>query len=80
MRASEHLGTSALTGKSAVSSRTAVKDHLFTCDHSPSFDDFSVLASSNKNFRLKLMESIFISRDGPILNRTIKSTPLFLFN
>ena len=80
VRASEHLGRSALTGKNAVSSRTAVKDHLFTCDYSPCFDDFNVLASSNKNFRLKLMESIYISRDNPILNRTLKSTPLYLFN
>ena len=79
-RASEHAGVSHLTGKRTNSANTsAVKDHMLVCDHQVTFEDFSVLATANNNFKLEIKESLLISRDKPILNRNISSLPLYLF-
>ena len=59
---------------------SAVCDHRLHCDCVISLDDFDVLASDNNNFRLLIKESALIKRDKPILNRTIKSFPLKLFD
>ena len=39
------------------------------------FEDFKVLASSNSEFHLKIKESLLISRDHPILNKSEASLP-----
>ena len=81
MRICEHLGISHLTGKKrlvqAIQS-TSVRDHVLTCQHSPSFDNFEVIEFEPNDFKLTLMESIRINRDKPILNKTIQSLPLEL--
>ena len=59
---------------------SAVSDHRLQCDCVISFDDFDVLASDTNKFRLLIKESLLIKRDKPILNRTIKSLPLKLFD
>ena len=59
---------------------SAVSDHRLQCDCVISFDDFDVLASDTNNFRLIIKESQLIKRDKPILNRTIMSFPLKLFD
>ena len=59
---------------------SAVSDHHLQCDCVISFDNFDVLASGTDNFRLLIKESLLIKRDKPILNRTIKSFPLKLFD
>ena len=59
---------------------SAVSDHRLQCDCVISFDDFDVLASDTNNFRLLVKESLFIKRDKPILNHTIKSFPLKPFD
>ena len=59
---------------------SAVSDHHLQCDCVISFDDFYVLASDTYNFRLLIKESLLIKQDKPILNRTIKSFPLKLFD
>ena len=82
VRACEHAGISPLTGKRLASNpyqTSAVKEHMLTCNHIVSFDDFSVLANSNNNFHLELKESLFILRDNPVLNKNITSVPLQLF-
>ena len=53
-----------------------VSNHRLQRDCVIGFDDFDVLASHNNNFRLLIKEK----RDKPILNRTIKSFPLKLFD
>ena len=40
----EHIGLSPLTNK----------NHLLVCNHTPSLDDFSVLAHEDKKFRLEI--------------------------
>ena len=59
---------------------SVVSDHRLQCDCVISFGDFDVLASYTNNFRLLIKESLLIKRDKPILNRTIKSFPLKLFD
>ena len=80
-RAAEHMGISNLTEKRVKNMKeSAVSDHRLQCDCVISFDDFDVLASDTNNFRLLIKESLLIKRDKPILNRTIKSFPLKLFD
>ena len=77
----EHSGISPLTNNGPNKKKTtAVKDHLLICDQPVSFDDFKVLASSNSEFHLKIKESLLISRDQPILNKSEGSLPLQLFD
>ena len=81
VRASEHMGVSALTGKITNSQQsTAVRDHLLFCSHRASLDDFSILTTARNNFELELKESLLIHRDKPSLNKTTTSAPLFLFD
>ena len=80
-RAAEHMGISNLTVKWVKNMKeSAVSDHCLQCDCVISFVDFDVLVSDTNNFRLLIKESLLIKRDKPILNRTIKSFPLKLFD
>ena len=81
VRMSEHLGVSALTGKRVKEDNdSAIKEHHLFCNHSPGFDDFSILASNNNDFKVTLMESLLINRDHPPLNKNRHSLPLELFD
>ena len=59
---------------------STVSDHLLLCNHSPSFENVSVLWKENKKFLLELKESLLIMRDKPSLNRNIRCGPLYLFD
>ena len=80
VRIEEHIGISRLTKKKVKPKGSAVSDHLLLCNHSPSFENFSVLTKENKKFLLELKESLLIMRDKPSLNRNIRSAPLYLFD
>ena len=59
VRVGEHSGVSLLTGKKSKSKKsTAVKDHMFFCDHIVSIDDFKILATSDSDFYVKVKESL----------------------
>ena len=58
---------------------SAIQEHLF-CNHSSVFDNFSILASNNNDFKVMLMESLLINRDHPPLNKNRQSLPLELFD
>ena len=80
VRMCEHLGISALTGKRVKGDDdSAIKEHLLFCNHTPEFEDFSILASNN-DFKVTLMESLLINRDHPPLNKNKQSLPLELFD
>ena len=80
-RAAEPMGISNLTGKHPKNvKQSAISDHLLQCDYTINFDNFDVLAAESNKFKLLLRESVLIKRDKPILNRTIKSFPLELFD
>ena len=80
-RVAEHMGISNLTGKCLKNvKQSAISDHLLQCNCAINFDNFSILATDCNKFKLLLRESFLIKRDKPILNRTIKSFPLELFD
>ena len=56
-----------------------IQEHLLCCNYSPSFEDFSILTREGNDFKLKIMESLLIARDKPILNKADSSLPLELF-
>ena len=59
---------------------SAIKDHVLCCSHAPDFEDFSILATNNNDFKITLMESVLISRDPPPLNKNKQSLPLKFFD
>ena len=66
VRMCEHLGTSALTGKRVKGDDdSAIKEQLLFCNHTPDFEDFSILATNNNDFKVMLIESLLINRDYP---------------
>ena len=66
----EHLGISALTGKRVKSDDGfATQEYLLFCNHTLDFEDFSILATNNKDFKVTLMESLLINIDHPPLNK-----------
>ena len=75
------LGISALTGKRVKgNSDSAIKERLLFCNHTPDFEDFSILATNNNNFKVMLMESLLINRDHPPFKKNKQSLPLDLFD
>ena len=81
VRMCEQLGVSALTGKRVKGdNKSAIKEHHLFCNHSSSFDDFSILASNNSDFKVTLMESLLIERDHIPLNTNRHSLPFELFD
>ena len=77
----ERLGVSALTGKRLKGDNdSAIKKYHLFCNHSSGFDDFSILASNNNDFKVTLMESLLINRDYPALNKNRPSQPLEIFD
>ena len=81
VRMCEHLGISALTGNRVKGDDdSAIKEHLLFCNHKPDFEDFSILATNNDDFKVTLMESLLINRDHPPLNKNKQSLPLEFFD
>ena len=80
VRIGEHIGTSPLTRKQVKPKNSSVAYHLLLCNHSASYNDFSILTRENRTFLLELKESLLIMRDKPSLNRNITSVPLYLSN
>ena len=74
------MGVSALTVKVLKGQQSrAVRDHMLDCDHVVKPDDFILMTRDNSVYFLQIKESLFIGRDDPSLNRTIKSVRLYLF-
>ena len=80
VRVGEHISISPLTRKQVKPKNSSVANHLLFCNHSASYDDFSIATRANKKFLLELKESLLIIRDKPSLNRNITSAPLYLFH
>ena len=82
VRICEHLGILHLTDKKVKidnNKLTVIQEHLLCCNYSPSFEDFSILIWESNDFKLKIMESLLIACDKPILNKADSSLPLELF-
>ena len=76
----EHIGISLLIKKQFKPKNNSAADHLLLCNHSASYDNFSMLTREKKNILLKLKESLLIMRNEPSLNRNITLAPLYLFD
>ena len=55
-------------------------NNILFCNHTPDFEDFSILATNNNEFKVTLMECLLINRDDPPLNKNKQSLPLELFD
>ena len=72
VRSGEHIGISSLTfNKVKLSAKSSVRDHLLFCDHSPSFDDFTILTHGNNKFLLEIKESLLIKLINQNLTKTL---------
>ena len=80
VRIGEHIGISPLTRNKVKAKGSAVSSRLLLCNHSPSFESFSILTKENKMFLLELKESLLITRDKSSVNRNIRSASLYLFD
>ena len=58
VRISENIGISQLTSKQFKPKKSSVANHFLLCNHSVSYDDFSVLTHENKKFLLELKAPI----------------------
>ena len=78
-RVSEHKGLSDRTGKPVVKPKhSSIRDHVMTCGSDIPIDNFKIVANNNKEIDLRIIESIFIHKDKPMLNDTNSSFPLKL--
>ena len=77
----EHLGVSALSGKTMLNPPPSrIRDHKLECNCNPALKDFKIIGrDSISEHRLLIKESLFIHRDKPSLNIHGASTPLILF-
>ena len=81
VRSEEHIGISPLAFKKTKPSKeSAIRDHVLNCNNIPSFVEFTILANGNNKFVLEIKESLLIKRDRPVLNNSISSAKLFLFD
>ena len=77
----EHLGISVLIGKRVKGDDdSAIKEYFLFCNQAIDFEDFSILPTSNIDFKVTLMESLQINRDHPPLNKNKQSSSLKLYH
>ena len=67
----EHIGISPPTRKQVKPKSNSVDDHLLFCNHSATYDHFSILTRENNIFLLELKEILLIMKDKRSLNKSI---------
>ena len=80
VRILEQIRILPLTKKKVKPEGSAIKNRLLLCNHPPYFESFCVLTMKNRAFVLELKKSLLIMEDKPSLNKSSRSTPLYLFN
>ena len=81
VRSGEHIEISHLTFKKGTPSKeSAICDHLLTCNNTPFFDEFTILAYGHHKYILEIEGSLLIKRDRSALNKNISSVKMFLFD
>ena len=74
------MGISHLINKRLkIVKQSAISDHVLTCDCNINFNDFTILSKDSNNINLLIKETLLISHDKTILNKTVKSFPLESF-
>ena len=80
VRSGENIGISPLTFRKVKPSReSGTCDYLLNCNSIPSFDEFTILTYGNHEYILEIKETLLIEGDRSILNKSISSAKLFLF-
>ena len=77
-----NFGILHLTGKKVKTDNyklMAIQEHLLCCNYSPFFEDISILVRENNDFKLKILDSLLIARDKPVLKKADSSLLLELF-
>ena len=78
-RVCQHMGISDRTGKMITSpSQSSVRDHSHQCDTPFSISDFNVLKRAQTVVDLRLLESLYIFKERPILNAKNSAVPLHI--
>ena len=87
VRVFEHLGISLRTGSkftfnSNNKNNSAILSHINTkCkDHNHSIKDFTIIGNAKTDEHLCIKESLLIQKLAPILNQSVQSVPLKLFD
>ena len=80
VRIIKHIGISPHTQKQVKPKNSSLANLLLFCNHSASYDDFSILAHESNTFLLELKDRLLIMRDKPSLYRNITSVPLCLLH
>ena len=65
VRIGAHIGISPLTKKQVKPKNSFMANYLLFCNHSASYDDFSILTCENQRFLLELKQNRLIMRDKP---------------
>ena len=78
MRMSEHQGKSYRTGNFIQNPNSSIFDHKFSCDTQISSNDFKILDYSSSEFRLRILESLYIHKEKPNLNDMQSAMPLLI--
>ena len=79
VRAGKHISMPPLTGKSVNNNKkSSVKDSCLLSSHVCSFEDFTVLNYDSHKFKRLIKESLFVTKDKPLLYKQIKSLKLEL--
>ena len=83
IRTSEHLGISKLTNKPlsySENTATAIRKHQHYENHNNTAESFKIIGYAKNESHLLIKESLSIQQLNPVLNKTVKSAPLYLFN
>ena len=78
MRMSEHQGKSFRTGNLVQKTNSSIFDHKFSCDTQINSDNFKILDYSSSEFRLRILESLYIHKERPQLNDMQSAMPLLV--
>ena len=67
VQTSEHLGTSHLTGKKIKTHNSrlaAIQEHLWCCNYTSFFEEFSIFVTESNEFKFQIIERLHIERDN----------------
>ena len=76
-RVAQHQGRSHRTGQMLSNpSASSIRDHAMSCNAPFSIDNFSILGTNNCFPDLRILESLYISRQRPQINDSTSAYPL----
>ena len=78
VRIDEHIGQSSRTGRPISNpSHSEIRDHSEICKFNLNPSHFNIVDSCSDNFSLRVLESLYIRKNKPVLNSLTSATPLY---